>query len=322
MLSRSAQSLYWMGRYLERAQHQSRLLQLQTAALVDRPVQEIYFGWSRIYISSDRLPPGGFLELTDSDEFTLADSFTLADDLTFERSNPGSIWNCFAMARENARQTRNCISLEMWSHLNLVYLRLQGRDIQDIWSTSPETFYAGLTSDVDTFMGVAGATMYRDEGWHFLQLGRAVEKGQLLLAYLLAQLAAEARHDESTEEDWVSLLRTYHAVEVYDRNYSLDVQPNHVLDLLVSDPLLPYSLCQTLDTIGEQLDAIGRGPHAAISGSMRRLAGRLASVIHYEWPDVTDREDVLRKLAGFSRDLHDLITQTYFDYEVEIAVAT
>ena len=100
MLSRNAQSLYWMGRYLERAQHLCRLLQLQTAALVDRPVQEIYFGWSRIYISVDRLPPGGSLELTDSDDFTLADSYTLADDLTFERSNFGSVWSCFAAARE------------------------------------------------------------------------------------------------------------------------------------------------------------------------------------------------------------------------------
>ena len=317
MLAQSAQSLYWMGRYLERAQHLSRLLRLQTAALVDRPVQEIYFGWSRIYISVDRPPPGGGLEFTDSDDFTLADSYTLADDLTFERSNFGSVWSCFAAARENARQTRNCISAEMWSHLNLAYLRLQERDIQDIWSTSPESFFAGVSTDVDTFMGVAAATMYRDEGWHFLQLGRLIERAQLSIALLLAQLAAAGHFEESSDADWISLLRAYHAQEVYNRAYSVEVQPAHVLDLLVTDPLLPDSLCQSLDVAGAELDAIGPGPSADSSGATRRLAGRLGSIIHYEWPDLEEREETLRAMGAFCRDLHDLITQTYFDYPVE-----
>ena len=91
MLSRSAQGLYWMGRYLERAEFLCRLLRFQTEALVDRPIREIHFGWTRIYNSMGREPPGGGLELMDSDEFTLADSYTLADDLTFERSNSDSV---------------------------------------------------------------------------------------------------------------------------------------------------------------------------------------------------------------------------------------
>ncbi len=317
MLSRSAQGLYWMGRYLERAQHLCRLLQLQTAALVDRPVQEIYFGWSRIYITVNRLPPGGSLEFTDSDDFTLADSYTLADDLTFERSNPGSVWSCFAMARENARQTRNCVSAEMWSHLNLVYLRLQDRDIQDIWTTSPESFYSRTTNEIDTFMGVAAGTMYRDEGWHFLQLGRFIERAQLAVSLFLAQLASEVHFEESSEADWVSLLRAYHALEVYNRSYSVEMQPGQVLDLLVTDPLLPDSLCQSLDVLGAQLDAIGKGPSAESSGATRRLAGRLGSLIHYEWPDQEDRKETLQDLGEFCRDLHSLIVQTYFDYQVD-----
>ena len=317
MLSRSAQGLYWMGRYLERAQHLCRLLQLQTAALVDRPVQEIYFGWSRIYISVDRQPPGGSLELTDSDDFTLADSYTLADDLTFERTNPGSVWSCFALARENARQTRNCVSTEMWSHLNLVYLRIQKRDIQDIWVTSPESFYGETTNEIDTFMGVAAGTMYRDEGWHFLQLGRFIERALLAISLFLAQLATEVHFEESSEADWISLLRAYHALEVYDRSYSVEVQPGQVLDLLATDPLLPDSLCQSLDVLGAQLDAIGAGPSAESSGATRRLAGRLGSLIHYDWPDMEDREQALQDMGAFCRDLHSLITQTYFDYQVD-----
>ena len=103
MLSRSAQGLYWMGRYLERAEFLCRLLRPQTEALVDRPIREIHFGWTRIYNCLNRAPPGGSLEPLGSDELALADSYTLADDLTFERSNPDSVWSCFAMGRENTR---------------------------------------------------------------------------------------------------------------------------------------------------------------------------------------------------------------------------
>ena len=174
MLSRSAQGLYWMGRYLERAEHLCRLLRLQTEALVDRPPREIYFGWSRIYGSLSRQPPGDTLEVGD-DSFTLADSYTLADDLTFESSNTDSVWSCFALGRENARQMRHCISAEMWTRLNLAYLRIQKLSIQDIWG-SPESFYEETVAEIATFAGVAAATMYRDQGWSFLQLGRFNER--------------------------------------------------------------------------------------------------------------------------------------------------
>ena len=110
-----------MGRYLERAEYLCRLLRFQVEALGDRPIREIYFGWSRIYMSLNRRPPGGSITMAGNDDFTLADSYTLADDLTLERSNSDSVWNCFSLGRENARQMRHCISGEMWTCLNLAY---------------------------------------------------------------------------------------------------------------------------------------------------------------------------------------------------------
>ena len=196
MLSRSVQGLYWMGRYLERTERLSHLLQLQTEALVDRPVRDIYAGWRRIYGGLQREPPVGSLSLADSDDlelvwsprsddFTLADSYTLAGDLTFERTNPDSILNCLAQGRENARQTRHLITTEMWLRLNLAYLRIRNLEIEDIWAALPEDFYAGIIAETDAFAGAAAATMYRDEGWRFLQLGRFVERAQFLPALLL-----------------------------------------------------------------------------------------------------------------------------------------
>ena len=317
MLSRSAQGLYWMSRYLERADHLCRLLRLQTEALVDRPIREIHFGWSRIYRSLNRQPPGGSLELPDSDDYTLADSYTLVDDLTFERSNPSSMWSCFALGRENARQMRQCINADMWSCLNLAYLRIQKLAIKDIWTTSPESFYAETGAEIDTFSGVSAATMYRDEGWRFMQLGRFIERAQLSASLLLAQLAVQRLEEEQSGTDWTSLLRIYHAFETYNRSYSVEVQPGQVLDLLVTDPLLPDSLCRALDRTASDIAAIGTGPDTRSSGAARRLAGRLSALIHYDWPDCEDQEDLLRQVRMYCRELHHLVVAAYFDYPIE-----
>ena len=327
MLARSAQGLYWMGRYLERTDHLCRLLQLQTEALVDRPVEEIYAGWNRIYRSLDRQPPAAGLtfelsgNFAGAEEFTLADSYTLADDLTFERVNPVSLWSCFAAGRENARQMRHCISGEMWRALNLAYLRVQQIRLLDIWTNSPESFYASVSEDIDTFMGVAATTMYRDEGWHFMRLGRNIERAQQMGGLLLTQLVMDGPDEQRFESDWASLLRVYHAFEAYQRAYRVEVIPEQVLNLLVTDPLLPHSVCHALDAVTAELAVLGAGQDADASAAMRRLAGRASAMLHYEWPDSDNRESVLELVAAFCLELHNLITATYFDYPA-IAVAT
>ena len=350
MLARSAQGLYWMGRYLERAVHLSRMLRLQAEALVDRPTGEIYSGWRRIYRSLDREPLGGGLELIPSqlipsqlvssqegpapqfgqteatsgqaqtqrrisDEYTLADSFTLADDLTFERANPSSVWSCFALGRENARQMRHCISAEMWRSLNLTYLKLQRIRMLDIWLASPEGFYTETAEDIETFMGVAGATMYRDEGWHFMQLGRFIERAQLASGLLLAQLELDEGSNDHTESDWTTVLRVYHAQQAYMRAYGVEIRRDQVLDLLVTDPMLPDSTRQALDTVCDELAAVGSGPDRGTSAAVNRMAGRLASLVLHEWADSDDKPRLLVRVADLSRQLHGLVNAAYFDYQ-------
>lgn len=305
-----------MGRYLARAEHASRLLELQTAALVDRPVRDIYFGWARIYHSLGRLPPGGDLDLWDSsEEFTLADSYTLTDDLTFERSNPGSIWSCFALGRENARQMRHCISGEMWTMLNRAYLRIQDLRIQDIWN-SPQSFFVEMAAEIYTFAGVAAATMYRNEGWRFMELGKAVERSQKSTRLFLTQLAAAEGRDDDADSDWITLLRIYHALGAYNRTYSVEVEPGPSLDLLVSDPLLPDSLIRSLERAEAELEEIGLGPNVELGSSTQRIAGRLTALIRYERLDREDSTAFLRQADEYCRELHDLVTSAYFDYPI------
>ena len=319
MLSRSAQSLYWLGRYLERAGNLCRLLQLQSESLVDRPVREIHFGWNRIYKYVQRDPPGGEIQLFGDEEFVLADSFALADDLTFERGNPSSVYSCFALGRENARHTRHCISPEVWTRLNTSYLRLQEQSIASMWRWEPRVFYQELATDIETFGGLAESTMYHDDRWSFLQLGRYVERAQSAAGLLLAHIdtVVSSATQEFHEEDWTSLLRVFYALEVYNQSYSVAVLPDRVMDLLVSDPLLPESLVRSVALIESEIGAIGSGPYSRSGRALQRLVGRLAAMINYEWPDEEERVPLLKEISEGAEELHFLITEAYFDYPVQ-----
>ena len=314
MLARTAEGLYWMSRYLERTQHLCRLLGLQAEALVDRPVSEIHFGWSRIYASLGRQPPAGGIVLLENDNYLLADSYTLADDLTFERSNLDSVWSCFAQGRENARQMRQVISAEMWSRLNLAYLRLREMAMPDIWRNSPETFYSWMTSEIDTLVGIMGTTMYRDEGWQFIQLGHYIERAQLLSSLLVTQIDLGEAVEEYSDADWKSLLQIYHSVEAHNRRYTIEVKPDNVIDILATDALLPRSLIRSLDMSAREIGAIGAGYNLEASDSTSRLAGRLTSILHQEWPDHTGKRELLARVNTYCRDLHQLVSDTYFNY--------
>ena len=313
ILVRSAQGLYWMSRYLARAEHLCRMLALQMEAMVDRPFREVHFGWSRIYGTMDRTPPWGDIGVLDSDEGLLFDSYTLAEDMTFERLHPESVWSCFAMGRENARQMRQCITGEMWLGLNLPYLRLQRMGMRDIWRTSPETFYTETAGAISSFTGAAADTMYRDENWSFLRLGRAVEKSQLTTALFLTQLKL-SRLDDSFDGDWETLLRLYHGFDAYVVRYGVQVEPEQVLDLLATDNHLPSSLSRMLGHVEEALDTLGPGPDAAASDELRRLAGRVTALVKYEWDGRHNPEPLLNEVNRHCLDLHDLIAATYFDY--------
>ncbi len=308
-----------MARYMERASFMCRLLHLQSEALVDRPVAEIEFGWRRIYSAIDRYPLGGIQGEEHIEDYSLVDAYLLTDELTFVRTNPESILSCIDRGRENARQIRHCISEQMWTALNTEYLRIRDIKLTDIWLTSPATFYAELLAGIDRFNGVATATMYRDEGWHFYRVGQFIERIQFGCSLLLTQKLIEDQMGELTESSWRSLLRIFHASGAYDRTYSIEIQPDLALDLLVTNSQLPESLLRSVDRAGQELSSLPDGPNQPTTQALRRLAGRLGALLRYDWPDRDDREEVLRQVLRYARQLHNLLSETYFDYAIQEA---
>ena len=323
MLSRNAQGLYWMSRYLERAEHGCRLLTDQLESLEDRPVEEIDRGWRRIYAGLGREPTAGDLESSSGDEsIMLADAYTLADDLTFEPQNPDSIRACIDAARENARQVRNAIGEEVWSSLNATYLGLRDIGIAEVWSRRPREFYLRTEDALRTFSGIAESTMYRDHGWHFLRLGRFVERMQLVSALVETQLLLFPTRDLHTESDWGSLLRVCDARAAYQRLRSLDYRPAGVVDFLVADPRLSHSIRYALAQISEALHEVAaRREHPSALEATRRV-GRMSAEIDYDWPERDRQDDVATRatLARFQdacRLVHVNIAHACFDYAIE-----
>ena len=321
MLSRNAQGLYWMGRYLERARHGCRLISDQLETMEDRPVEQIDQSWRRLYRAIGRDPLGGFLASSESDEdFMLADAYTMADDLTFEPNAPYSIGNCLAAARENARQVRNTIGNRMWSCLNLAYLDVRDVGIETIWNDQPRAFYLRTEDAIRTFTGIADSGMYRDDAWHFLRLGWFVERVQLVAALVDAHIAVFPTGTSHDESDWRSLLRICEAHFAYRKLHSLDHRPSHIVDFLVADPQLAHSIRHALRQVVDALDHVSAGRPLEVEAGRR--AGRMAAGIDHDWP-VRDRDDddatraALQGIGASCRRLHDDIASTYFDYEIE-----
>ncbi len=320
MLARNAEGLYWLGRYVERTSHLCRLLREQMETLVDRPVREIHFGWRRIYGALRRRPPGPAIGFGGSDDdFTLADSFALADDLTFERSNPDSVWSCFAAGRENARQMRQCITGEMWASLNLPWLRLRELRIEDVWKTAPEGFYAEVSRDLDTFMGVVERTMYRDDRWRFLQIGRCVERLQLAVSLLLAHVDEVTAAEDGSDHDWMSLLRVCNALDAYTHRYGVGIRADRVFELLVVDARLPRSLYDAADAAGRELTALAPGPGP--TGEAASLAALITRAVRGPWPTgehvLDERCERLRQIETRCRAFHAAVMAAHVQYEID-----
>ena len=323
MLARSAESLYWLGRYLERAESLSRLMEVQTDAIIDRPVRELIFGWKRIYKHLGATPPASPEpgQPSDTDDESVADAYTLTDDLTFEATNPYSIWSCFAQGRENGRQMRHCISTEMWSCLNLSYLRLRDSRLSDIWQQEPVQFFAEIVRDISTFFGVASATMYRDDGWDFILLGRTLEKIQLNASILAIQAtdSMELPLDGSRNYEWIGLLHACYADEAYQKLYGIEVESSKAMQLLVCNNDLPNSLLYAITRTDDRIRGLGAAPDAKAGDTALRFSGRLKSLIEHEWPDADDQHRMLTLVGNFANRLHAQISEAWFNYRNEKA---
>ena len=311
LLSRVADALYWISRYLERAEHTARLIDVARDLGLDRAAAMRSRAIDCLYSSLD-LPTG-----VDGDQ-------SLVTRALFDTSRRNSVAACVMAARENARQVREEISSDMWEHLNDLFLRV--RMLQDP-ASGGRTHYVSrvVVEGVHLFAGITDATMGHGEGWQYLQAGcfveRAAATAKLLDAFLVdTSDAAPAALDQA---DWVTLLRSCSALEGYCRRYTADVRPERVTEFLLLDAECPRSIRFAATRLEASLRAIARYTGQASSGRAERLSGRLRASLDYAQVDEILSDDPHAYLTGVSRQcaqIHAAVYQSYISYAIDTAL--
>lgn len=319
MLSRDADSLYWMSRYLERAEHTARLLAVGLTQMLDQSVELAGSRWDRVHTALQVAPPAK----------APTDAFTITSELTFEPANAGAIVSCIALARENARQVRQQISSEMWEQLNRLYLRVRATTPEQVWQGEPIEFYQAVKEGAHLFQGVTDATMTHGEGWHFIQVGRYLERAGSTAALLDAyfQPFLEATDDTPSPldfNDWAALLKSCTAFEAYCKIHTADVQPISVADFLLLHAEFPRSVRFCADRIQRGLHAIAQATGSKGAGRAERLAGRLRAALDYGQVEEIMADNMHADLVNIQRQcggIHAAIYQAYVTYPVESALS-
>jgi uncharacterized alpha-E superfamily protein len=267
MLARVADSLYWIGRYVERAEHVSRLSDVMLTATLDRSESAAQI--ARIALAA----------VGDPDKAKAP--YEAALSLALDYEDPGSVASSLARARENARQVRDQITTETWERLNLIHLRLRDPKARRHFADGSQAFLHDIIADLHLFKGAADATMSHGEGWRFLLLGVYLERAQLIGALLEVCFGDGRRRALADHAALTGLLRMACALEPYLRVYTADMQAEYILEFLLLDEDFPRSVRFCTARIEEHLSSISRHVEAASAAGPDRLAGRLKARLQY-----------------------------------------
>lgn len=301
MLARVADSLYWIGRYVERAEHMCRLSDVMLNATLDR--SEAANLVARIAMAA----------VGDPEMAKAKTPYEAALSLALDRSDDLSIYSSIAHARENARQVRDQITTETWERLNLIYLRMNDPDATRSFGDGSQQFLHDTIADLHLFKGAGDATMSHGEGWSFLLLGVYLERAQLI-GSLLGVVFGESRRRKPVTDHFAltSVLRMGCALEPYLRVYTAEMQPRFILQFLTLDEDFPRSIRFCTHQIETHLAAIIR--HSGMAGSVGpdRLAGRLRARLQYADMDELEAQGaspflktVLDECSAIHRSLYD-----------------
>jgi uncharacterized alpha-E superfamily protein len=306
-----------MSRYLERAEHTARLLNVTLNQMLDEDPQRAEPRLERMLKALRTHPPGD----------APADPYAIYHLLTFDQQNSGSIAASIGAARENARQVREQISSEMWEQINRLYLRVRQSNTADTWQADPVEFLQIIKERSHLFQGVTDATMSHDEGWLFIQVGRFIERAgstaTLLDTYFQIHFSAAEPGQGLDFVDWLGLLKSCTAFEAYCKVYTADLKPEYIAEFLLLNATLPRSLRFAADQIERGLQAIARAAGNRPTGRTERLAGRLRSSLDYAQVDEILADNVHEYLESIQRQcstIHHALYQSYISYPVETAL--
>ncbi len=276
LLSRVADSVYWMARYIERAENVARYIGVNLNLQLDLPQNPVQQWQSLIDTSGD---VEAFAK-----RHGVATQHNVVDFLTFDVENPNSIFSCLRSARENARSVRETISSEMWEQVNEMYLQMASRQLAPGAEWLPE-FFRQLRLSSHLFQGITDATMTHNEAWHFARLGRKLERADKTSRILDVKyfMLLPSLSDVGTPYDdihWSAVLKSVSGLEMYRKKYGR-LEPRDIVEFLVMDRDFPRSIHYCVTRADSSLRAItGTVPGTFHYGS-ERLMGLLRSDLDF-----------------------------------------
>jgi uncharacterized alpha-E superfamily protein len=275
MLARVAESIYWMSRYVERAENVARFVEVNLNLMLDQPAG-----------SAQQWKP---LVDTTGDAAKFAKRYGTASKqnviqfLTFDQENSNSILSCLRAARENARSVREIISSEMWEKVNEFYLMMNSAEAGS--QADPQELFASVRMAGHLFAGVTDATMTHNESWNFCRLGRMLERADktsriLDVKYFLLLPTAADVGTTSDDIQWAAVLRSASAFEMYMKRHGR-IAPDTVVEFLLLEKEFPRAIQYCLIRARESLHAISGTPAGVFRYPVERLFGELCSELAY-----------------------------------------
>lgn len=274
MLSRVAGNLYWMARYLERAENTARLINVNTNLLLDLP-KNITFGWDSLVtiMGSNQI---FFAHHEEANERNVV-KFLMGDP-----NNPSSILNALAQSRENMRTTRDIVSTEAWEQLNDLYLYVKSKATSGLTKRARYDFLHRVILGSQQLVGITAGTMNHDAGYDFMRLGRFLERADMTTRILDVRSASLLA--KNPEEDiiafspfqnlqWMSVLKSLTAYQAYRQRVRVRVKGEDVLKFLLQDKQFPRSVVFCLNQVENYLQNLPKNdtPLRSLAKLQRRV---------------------------------------------------
>lgn len=323
MLSRTADHLFWMARYTERAENTARLLDVNVqTALLPQSAEAAERGWRAMLSISE-------LKNRFDEKHDLLTARNVIDFMVREPSNPSSIASCLREARENARAVRGTLTTEVWETQNATWLEVKERLRGNHLEQDPSQFFEWVKYRSHLSRGVTIGTMLKDEALFFIRLGTFLERADNTARLLdvkfhnaehltKAEQRQRQRNDPDAQIDfyyWAAILRSVSGFEVYRKVYRDVITPARVAEFLILRRDMPRSLLACMDEVVATLAHVGN----EASADTERFAGKLHAELRFNRIEDILHEGLHDYLTKFLERIYELGNRVSKDFLVPLA---